>query len=63
MQFSIRDGVRDSTAAAYLRPSPTTRACACCSRAHARRLLFEGTRCVGVEWERDGRSSAPAAAR
>ena len=55
MQYSIENGVRHSTAAAYLRPivgHPNLRVVL---RARASRLLFEGTRCVGVEFVRDGR--------
>jgi choline dehydrogenase len=54
-QLTIRDGRRHSAAAAYLRPvidAPNLRVL---TRAPARRLLIEGTRCVGVEWEHSGR--------
>src|SRR5690242_1078279 len=54
-QLTIRDGRRDSAAAAYLRPvidAPNLRVV---TRAPARRLLIEGARCVGVEWEHSGR--------
>jgi choline dehydrogenase-like flavoprotein len=50
MQFTIRDGVRHSTAAAFIRPVETNPNLEVLTGAHARRLLFEGTRCVGVEW-------------
>ena len=56
MQFSIRDGIRHSTAAAYLRPVADHPGLRVVTRAHARRLLFEGATCVGVEWTRDGRA-------
>ena len=62
MQFSIADRLRHSTAAAYLRPiaeSPNLRVLL---RAPARRLLFDGSRCVGVEWARDGRLESRHAA-
>ena len=55
VQLTIRDGVRDSAAAAYLRPvidAPNLRVV---TRATARGLVFEGSRCVGVEWEHSGR--------
>ena len=55
MQYSIENGIRHSTAAAYLRPivgHPNLRVVL---RARASRLLFEGTRCVGVEFVRDGK--------
>jgi choline dehydrogenase len=54
-QLTIRDGRRDSAADAYLRPvidSPNLRVL---TRAHATRLLLEHGRCVGVEWQRDGK--------
>jgi choline dehydrogenase len=54
MQLTIRDGQRHSAAAAYLRPvihAPNLRVI---TRAHAHRLLLEGTRCTGVEFAHDG---------
>jgi choline dehydrogenase len=51
-QLTLRDGRRLMTADAYLaavRPGVTVLA-----GATARRLLFDGTRCTGVEWERAG---------
>src|SRR3954454_22895565 len=55
MQFSIADRVRHSTAAAYLHPIADHANLRVALRARARRLLFDGSRCVGVEWARDGR--------
>jgi choline dehydrogenase len=54
-QLTIRDGRRHTTAAAYLdgladEPRLTVR-----TGAEATRLLFEGGRCVGVEWSHEGR--------
>jgi choline dehydrogenase len=57
-QLTIKDGVRHSAAAAYLRPvmdSPNLRVV---MRAQVRRLMMQGTRCVGVEWVRGGRLEA-----
>jgi choline dehydrogenase len=54
MQFSIKDGIRQSTTVAYLNDVAEHPGLSVLLRAHARRLLFEGTRCVGVEWLRDG---------
>ena len=60
---SIKEGVRHSTARAPTsRTSPTTRTCAWSLGAQARRLLFAGTRCTGVEWSRDGRRERARAA-
>jgi choline dehydrogenase len=55
MQHTVKDGRRHGTAEAYIRPvldHPNLRVL---TGAHVRRLLFDGTRCTGVEWERDGR--------
>jgi choline dehydrogenase-like flavoprotein len=54
MQYTIRDGVRHSTAAAYLKDVADHPNLRVLLRAHARRLLFDGTRCTGVEWSREG---------
>ncbi|HUZ84105.1 MAG TPA: GMC family oxidoreductase N-terminal domain-containing protein [Gaiellales bacterium] len=53
-QLTIRDGRRDSAAAAYLRPVLGKPSLRVLTGAHARRLLLARGRCVGVEWERDG---------
>lgn len=55
MQFSIKDGRRHSTARAYLGPVLGHPGLQVLTGAHVRRVLLEGSRCVGVEWERDGR--------
>jgi choline dehydrogenase len=54
MQYSIQDGVRQSTAVAYLRPVEDHPGLQVLLGARAQRLLFDGTRCVGVEWSRGG---------
>jgi len=56
MHLTIKDGRRNHTSPAYLgsildHPNLTV-----VTGARARRLLLEGSRCVGVEWERDGRA-------
>ena len=61
MQLTIRDGRRDSAAAAYLRPVIDAGNLRVLTGAHVQRLLLEGTRCVGVEWERDGRLASARA--
>jgi choline dehydrogenase len=53
-QLLIRDGVRVSTASAFLRPVLGTQGLTVLTGARARRLLFEGARCAGVELVRDG---------
>ena len=50
MQYCIDDGVRHSTAAAYIRPVEANANLDLVTGAAARRLLFDGSRCVGVEW-------------
>ena len=50
MQYSIEDGVRHSTAAAYLHPAEADANLELVTGALAHRLLFDGTRCIGVEW-------------
>ncbi len=54
IQFSVLDGKRHSAAAAYLRPVIDAPNLTLLVRARARRLVFQGARCVGVEFERDG---------
>ncbi|MEH1013147.1 GMC family oxidoreductase N-terminal domain-containing protein [Micromonospora sp. CPCC 206060] len=56
-QLTIRDGRRQSAAVGYLRPIADHPGLTIVTRAHARRLLFTGDRCTGVEWERDGRTT------
>ena len=63
MQYSIENGIRHSTAAAYLRPIAGHPNLRVVLRARASRLLFEGTRCVGVEFVRDGKVEREARAR
>ena len=55
MQFNIENGIRHSTAAAYLRPVEGAAGLEVVTGALARRLLFAGSRCVGVEWSEDNR--------
>ncbi len=55
MQYSIENGIRHSTAAAYLRAIEAAPSLELLTGATARRLLFDGTRCVGVEWSQGGR--------
>jgi choline dehydrogenase len=55
MHLTIKDGRRHGTCPAYLGPILDHPNLTVLTGAHARRLLLEGTRCVGVEWEREGR--------
>jgi choline dehydrogenase len=60
-QLTIKDGQRHSAAGAYLRPVQQHPNLRVLTGAHATRLLLEGTRCVGVEWVRDGRTESARA--
>ncbi len=54
MQLTIRDGRRDSAAAAYLRPVIGAANLRVLTGAHVQRLLLDGARCTGVEFAHDG---------
>jgi choline dehydrogenase-like flavoprotein len=54
-QLNQRDGMRCSTADAFLHPAADRRNLEVVSRSMALRILFEGNRAVGVEISRDGR--------
>ena len=56
MQYSIDGGVRHSAAAAYLHPVEADAKLEVVTGAVAQRLLFDGARCLGVEWSQGGRS-------
>jgi choline dehydrogenase len=61
VQFNIRDGVRHSTAQAYLHPVAADANLRVATGALARRLVFAGTRCTGVEFVQDGRRKRASA--
>ena len=54
LQFNTRRGLRQSTREAYLRDALRKGSLEIRSRALVRRVVFEGRRAVGVEYERDG---------
>ncbi len=54
MHLNIHEGRRQSTAVAYLRPVFEHPRLTVVTGARVRRLIIEGSRCTGVEWERDG---------
>ena len=58
-----RRGWRWNTAKAFLRPVRERANLRVMTGAHAERLLFEGTRCVGVQVRREGQSVSVRAAR
>jgi choline dehydrogenase-like flavoprotein len=49
-QYTIREGRRSSSARAYLRPARRRKNLTVETRAHAARLLMQGTRATGVEY-------------
>jgi choline dehydrogenase len=53
-QLNIKDGRRQTAATAFLAPLSATAGLTVVTGAHARRLLFEGGRCVGVELSHEG---------
>lgn len=53
--FTIRDGERFSVVSAYLRPAMARPNLTVLTGAEALRLSFEGRRCTGIEYARDGR--------
>ena len=54
MHMTIKDGVRASTANAYLKPAMGRPNLTVASQAVTRRVVMEGRRAVGVEYERGG---------
>jgi choline dehydrogenase len=50
----IKDGRRDSTATSYLLPALSRPNITLCANSYATRLLFEGDKCIGVEYIQDG---------
>lgn len=62
-QTTIRDGRRMSAAVAYLKPARNRPNLRIVADAHATRLLFDGTRCVGVAYEQHGRTLEARAGR
>lgn len=53
-QLSMFMGRRSSTAVCFLRPARRRANLTVLTRAHVRRVLFEGSTAIGVEWSRDG---------
>ena len=55
MHMTVRDGVRASTASAYLRPAMNRSNLRYVGGTYAHRVLFQKSRAVAVEYEKDGR--------
>lgn len=62
-QVTQRRGARWSAADAYLKPAAARRNLEVRTGAHATRVLFEGTRAVGVAYVRDGKPEEARASR
>jgi len=62
-QYTIRDGRRSSSAAAYLKPARGRKNLTIETAAHATRLLMQGTRATGVEYLHRGNLKRVQAAR
>ncbi|MEE1865800.1 choline dehydrogenase [Pseudomonas auratipiscis] len=56
MHMTVKDGVRWSTANAYLRPAMTRPNLTVITHAMTRRILLEGSRAVGVEYDEGGQT-------
>ncbi len=55
MHMTVKDGVRSSCANAYLKPIKDRRNLEIVSGAVSRRVLLDGRRATGIEYEKDGR--------
>jgi choline dehydrogenase len=60
-QLTLTGGWRSSASVAFLRPALARANLSVVTRAQVSRVLFEGTRAVGVEWLRDGKVKSAAA--
>jgi len=56
LQLTSRKGMRASTAVAFLRPAKNRKNLTIVTEAHATRVLFEGRRASGVEYQRRGQT-------
>ena len=62
-QYTIRDGRRSSSSRAYLRPVLKRKNLSVQTRAHAQRVIFEGNRAVGIEYNKRGVIAVARASR
>jgi choline dehydrogenase len=60
-QLTVAGGWRSSASVAFLRPARQRANLRVVTGAHVTRLMFEGTRTVGVEWARDGQVESASA--
>ena len=61
--FTVKDGKRFSVVHAYLLPAMQRKNLTVLQNAETHRLVMEGTRCVGVEYARDGKTHTARAAK
>ncbi len=62
-QLSIKDGWRSSAAVAFLRPAMRRANLEVVTGAHVTRVLFSGTRAIGIEWAENGNLRQATAGR
>jgi choline dehydrogenase len=58
VQLTVKNGLRQSTAAAFLSSARSRDNLKIVTDAHVQQLDFDGTRCTGVTWLRDGKTEA-----
>jgi choline dehydrogenase len=63
MDMTVKDGIRWSTAKAYLEPALARSNLTLVTKAMTKRVLLEGKRAVGVEYVRDGTTETARAKR
>ncbi len=56
LQLTARNGLRASTSVAFLRPARKRNNLRVVTDAHATRIMFDGTRAVGVEYVKNGKT-------
>jgi choline dehydrogenase len=61
--ITTHKGIRESTASAFLRPALKRSNLELMTKAHVTRILFEGKRAVGVEYQRQGKTHKAMASR
>lgn len=62
-QLTIKDAVRMSAARAYLHPARKRPNLRVVTQAHATRILFDGTRAIGIEYRKNGQLHRALASR
>ena len=60
-QWNIRNGRRCSTAVGYLKPARRRAKLTVATNAHAQRILFDGRRAIGIEYDQNGETKTARA--